>query len=145
MKSMHRGGMAPFGSCRMFNQARTAQPLRPRSAVPIPSVASELALLEIAKIKTVPCVPCSHPFVERLIGTVRREYLDQPWFWNQLDLQRKLARFARYYNQARVHSALSGKTWAEQRGRTAPQSPCYGSSPGKNTVMACSTHRSPLD
>ena len=29
------------------------------------------------EIKTVPYVPLSHPFVERLIGTVRREYLDR--------------------------------------------------------------------
>jgi hypothetical protein len=73
------------------------------------------------EIKTVPFVPCSHPFVERLIGTIRREYLDHLWFWNRLDLQHKLARFARYYNQARVHSALAGKTPAEQRGRAAPR------------------------
>jgi hypothetical protein len=51
--------------------APEASEYRPRSAVPIPSLASELAVLEIAKIKTVPFVPCSHPFVERLIGTVR--------------------------------------------------------------------------
>src|SRR5665213_2085509 len=54
-------------------------------------------------------------------GTIRREYLDHLWYWNRLDLQRKLARFARYYNQARVPSALTGKTPAEQRGRAAPR------------------------
>ena len=32
---------------------------------------------EVTEIKTIPYVPLSHPFVERLIGTVRREYLDQ--------------------------------------------------------------------
>ncbi len=76
--------------------APEASEYRLRSAVPIPSLASDLALLEIANIKTAPLVPCSYPFVERLIGTVRREYLDHLWFWNQLDLHRKLARFARY-------------------------------------------------
>ena len=30
----------------------------------------------MTEIKTVPYVPLSHPFVERLIGTIRREYLD---------------------------------------------------------------------
>jgi hypothetical protein len=39
-----------------------------------------------------------HPFIERLIGTLRREYLDQTFFWNGLDLHRKLNRFAAYYN-----------------------------------------------
>jgi hypothetical protein len=30
----------------------------------------------VSEIKSVPHVPLSHPFVERLIGTVRRELLD---------------------------------------------------------------------
>jgi hypothetical protein len=39
---------------------------------------ANLRILEVAEIKTVPYVPLSHPFVERLIGTVRREYLLEP-------------------------------------------------------------------
>src|SRR3954465_9436694 len=38
---------------------------------------ANLRILEIDEIKTVPHVPLSHPFVERLIGTTRREFLDQ--------------------------------------------------------------------
>jgi transposase InsO family protein len=33
---------------------------------------AKLRVLEITEIKSVPYVPLSHPFVERLIGTVRR-------------------------------------------------------------------------
>lgn len=33
-------------------------------------------ILDIEEIKTVPFVPQSHPFVERVIGTLRRGYLD---------------------------------------------------------------------
>ena len=36
-----------------------------------------LRVLDVKEIKTVPYVPLSHPFVERLVGTIRREYLDQ--------------------------------------------------------------------
>src|SRR4051794_8895439 len=36
-----------------------------------------LRVLEILEIKTVPYAPLSHPFVERLIGTLRRECLDR--------------------------------------------------------------------
>jgi transposase InsO family protein len=34
---------------------------------------ANLRVLEVTEIKTVPYVPLSHPFVERLIGTIRRE------------------------------------------------------------------------
>ena len=113
--------------CRMFNHAISGQPLPKHLSTDNDPLfrfhrwRANLRVLEIDVINTVPFVPCSHPFVERLIGTIRREYLDHLWFWNRLDLQRKLARFARYYNQARVHSALTGKTPAEQRGRAAPR------------------------
>jgi putative transposase len=69
-----------------------------------------LRILEIDEIKTVPHVPASHPFVERLIGTVRREFLDQVLFWNACDLERKLADFQTYYNAARSHASLEGHT-----------------------------------
>jgi hypothetical protein len=46
-----------------------------------------------AEIKTIPYVPLSHPFVERLIGTVRREYLDRTLFWTTADLETKLFDF----------------------------------------------------
>ena len=66
--------------------------------------------LEIDEIKTVPHVPVSHPFVERLIRTLRRKFLDHVLFWNARDLERKLADFTTYYNAARVHAGLDGHT-----------------------------------
>ena len=42
---------------------------------------ANLRILDVKKIKTVPYVPLSHPFVERLIGTIRRECLDRTLFW----------------------------------------------------------------
>jgi len=46
-----------------------------------------LCVLEIDGIKSVPYTPVPHPFIERLIGTIRREYLDRPspgtpWTWH---------------------------------------------------------------
>lgn len=69
---------------------------------------ANLRILEIDEIKTVPHVPLSHPFVERLIGTMRREFLDQLLFWNGPDLERKIAEFQAYYNAARSHASLEG-------------------------------------
>ena len=51
---------------------------------------ANLRVLEVTEIKTVPYVPLSHPFVERLIGTIRRELLDRALFWTTADLEAKL-------------------------------------------------------
>ena len=71
---------------------------------------ASLRILEIDEVKTVPHVPVSHSFVERLIGTMRRECLDHVLFWNACDLERKLAEFQVYYNAARRHASLEGHT-----------------------------------
>jgi putative transposase len=68
----------------------------------------------------VPYAPVSHPFVERLIGTIRREYLDRVFFWNAVDLARKLIEFKDYYNADRVHRSLDGTTPAQCAGASAP-------------------------
>ena len=62
------------------------------------------------EIKTVPYVPLSHPFVERLIGTIRRECLDRTLFWTAADLEMKLLDFQHYYNGHRAHAGLNGPT-----------------------------------
>jgi len=61
-----------------------------------------LRALEVAKIKIVPYAPLSHPFVERLIGTVRREFLDRTLFWTTAALETKLLDFQHYYNGHRI-------------------------------------------
>lgn len=57
-----------------------------------------------------PYVPMSHPFVERLIGTIRRECLDRTLFWTAADLERKLLDFQHYYDGYRTHAGLDGRT-----------------------------------
>jgi transposase InsO family protein len=69
---------------------------------------ANLRILEVEEVKSIPFTPISHPFVERLIGTIRRECLDQCLFWNEVDLQRKLDNFTDYYNNHRVHASLNG-------------------------------------
>ena len=43
---------------------------------------------------------------ERLIGTLRRECLDQVVIFGEMHLRRILSAYAAYYNQARTHLAL---------------------------------------
>jgi putative transposase len=76
---------------------------------------ANLRILGVTEIKTVPHVPLSHPFIERLIGTIRRECLDQSLFWTTKDLELKPSVFKHYYNRHRVHAALKGQTPIETR------------------------------
>jgi transposase InsO family protein len=71
---------------------------------------ANLRILEVTEMKTVPYVPLAHPFVERLIGTIRRELLDHVLYWTAGDLEQKLTRFQKYYNRHRIHSSLAGVT-----------------------------------
>jgi putative transposase len=77
---------------------------------------ANLRVLGVEEIKTVACVPLSHPFIERLIGTTRREFLDHTLFWNARDLERKLGEFREYYNRHRVHASLGGRSPADASG-----------------------------
>ena len=54
---------------------------------------TDLRILEVTEVRTVPHLLVSHPFVGRLIGTIRREYLDIVPFWNVRDLENKLSSF----------------------------------------------------
>ena len=58
---------------------------------------ANLRVLEVIEIKTVPYVPLSHPFVERLVGTLRRECPDRTLFWTTADLEAKLREFQKYF------------------------------------------------
>ena len=81
---------------------------------------ANLRVLEVNEIKTIPATPRSHAFVERLIGTIRREYLDRIWFWSQTDLERKLEDYKVFYNQYRYHTGLAGVTPAQRSGALQP-------------------------
>ena len=59
----------------------------------------------------------SHPFVERLIGSCRREFTDHILFWSESDLLAKLSVFQEYFNSYRVHYSHAGKTPAEMDGK----------------------------
>jgi putative transposase len=102
--------------CRMFNQAIAGNAPPTRISTDHDPLfrfhrwLANLRILEVEEIKSVPHAPLSHPFIERLIGTIRREYLDRTLFWNSLDLHRKLQSFKAYYNGVRVHRSLNGTT-----------------------------------
>ncbi len=62
--------------------------------------------MRIDEILTTPHSPWQNPFVERLIGSVRRECLDHIVVLGERHLRRILARYFTYYHRARTHLAL---------------------------------------
>jgi transposase InsO family protein len=76
---------------------------------------ANIRVLEIEEVKSLPYVPMSHPFVESLIGSVRRELLDQTFFWTAADLANKLRTYQAYYNEHRYHSGRDGSTPADSK------------------------------
>jgi transposase InsO family protein len=71
---------------------------------------ANLRILDVHAIKSAPYTPRSHLFIEPLIGTIRREFLDHTLFWSTVDLERKLETFGEYYNHSRTHASLDGST-----------------------------------
>jgi transposase InsO family protein len=53
-----------------------------------------------------PGSPWQNPYVERLIGTVRRECLDRMLIFGESHLRQILCSYAAYYNEVRTHLAL---------------------------------------
>ena len=125
--SAHPGTVAGIDLCCMFNKisANTGVP-RYLSSDNDPLFQfhrwqANCRILDIEEIKTVPYAPLSHPFIERCIGTIRRECLDHTLFWNAHDLQSKLEYFQRYYNEARCHLGIDAITPQQKAETTSSQ------------------------
>jgi transposase InsO family protein len=119
---VHAGDVDGPTLCRMFNQVTSGQGWPKRISSDNDPLfqyhrwKANLRVLEINEIKSLPHVPMSHPFVERLIGSIRRELLDQTLFWTATDLENKLRDYQCYYNECRTHSGRQGATPTESAG-----------------------------
>ena len=121
--SVNAGAVDGQALCRMFNEATTVQCPPVRISTDNDPLfqhrqwKANLNILELEDIKSLPYAPLSHPFVERLIGTIRREILDQTFYWTQTDLENKLRVYQQYYNENRCHSGRNGATPTEFENR----------------------------
>lgn len=59
------------------------------------------------EVITAPRSPWQNPYVERLIGSIRRECLDQVIVWNRRSLYRILQSYFVYDQRSRTHLALA--------------------------------------
>lgn len=70
--------------------------------------------LGMREVLIAPRSPCQNPYVERLIGSIRRECLNHVIVFNELHLKKLLRAYFVYYQKARTHLA-SDKQCPEQR------------------------------
>lgn len=107
--AVHAGTVDGPAVCRMLNDATSGEGWPQRISSDNDPLfqyhrwKANLRVLEIEEIKSLPHVPMSHPFVEQLIGSIRRELLDQALFLTSTDLETKLSGYQNYYNGHRCH------------------------------------------
>src|SRR2546427_656700 len=66
--------------------------------------------MQIEEVITAPQSPWQNPFVERLIGSIRRECLNHVLVFGERHLRRILTRYFAYYHRARTHLSLDKDT-----------------------------------
>ena len=71
------------------------------------AVATTLGGMRIEVVRTAPRSPWQNAYVERLIGSIRRECLDHMIVVNEVGLRRVLTSYIAYYMRSRTHLALA--------------------------------------
>ena len=82
-----------------------------------PDQVREMGMREVL---TAPRSPWQSPYVERVIGSIRRECLDHVIVFNEASLRRTLKSYLRYYGTSRTHLSL-GKDAPEGRTVQSPE------------------------
>jgi len=62
--------------------------------------------MDISEVVTAPRSPWQNPYVERVIGSIRRECLDHVVIFNERHLRRVLSSYVDYYHRSRTHLSL---------------------------------------
>ena len=108
--------------------------LRDRDGIFGSEFRKDVAPIGIKEVLSAPRSPWQRAYVERVIGTIRRECLDHVIVLNEASLYRHLKSFLAYYHESRTHLSLS---------KDAPESTCLLPLPERNVKStACSKHAS---
>ena len=81
--------------------------LRDRDRVYSTSFWQRVQYMGIEEVVIAPRSPWQNPYVERLIGSIRRECLDHVIVLHERHLRRLLTRYIQYYHRWRTHQALA--------------------------------------
>jgi hypothetical protein len=71
---------------------------------------NRIAAMEIKEVQIAPLSPWQTPYIERLIGSIRRECLDHVIVLNERSLRRTLRSYLEYYHGSRCHLGLNKDT-----------------------------------
>ncbi len=91
---------------RWWRQSPPKYLLRDRDAIYGAAFRKRVASLDFEEILTAPHSPWQNPYVERLIGSIRRECLDHVIVLNERHLKRVLRGYFDYYHRWRTHLSL---------------------------------------
>lgn len=80
--------------------------LRDRDSIYGEQFQNRVKSLGIEEVLTAPRSPWQNPYVERIIGSMRRECLNHMIIFNERHLRRQLRYYSTYYHQARTHLSL---------------------------------------
>jgi len=83
----------------------------------------QMESLGIAEVITSARSPWQNPYVERLIGSIRRECVDHMVVLDETHLRRILTRYFDYYHRARCHLSLDGDAPTPRRVQRAESGP----------------------
>ena len=81
--------------------------LRDRDAIYGDLFRRRVAGMGIHEVISAPSSPWQNPYVERLIGSIRRECLNHVIVFNEVHLRRTLAGYISYYHRSRTHLSLA--------------------------------------
>jgi transposase InsO family protein len=84
--------------------------LRDRDAIYGEAFTRCVATMGIRQVITAPRAPWQNPFVERVIGSIRRECLDHFLILSEAHLRRLLRAYVAYYNTTRPHQSLDNNS-----------------------------------
>jgi putative transposase len=136
--------------------------LRDRDASYSPAYRDRVKAIGIEEVVTAPRSPWQNPYVERLIGSIRRECLNHVIIFNERHLRRVLSSYFQYYPKSRtnlsldkdcletrpIHPPTAGKIVAlTMPGRTissATSSTCPPTLPSPRTKSGCASIAAPI-
>jgi putative transposase len=84
--------------------------LRDRDSIYSEDFSRRVKGMAIREVLTAPRAPWQNPFVERVIGSIRRECLNHVLVLNERHLRRLLRAYVAYYNRSRPHQALENNS-----------------------------------